>query len=89
MDRVNIALLGAISLASVACGLFFLRFWRAGRDRFFLLFGISFLVEGINRFALALIPHPNEGTPGIYLVRLVSYALILAAIVDKNMERKP
>ena len=89
MDRVNIALLGAISLASIACGMFFLRFWRGGRDRFFLLFGISFLLEGINRFALALILRPNEGSPGIYLVRLVSYGLILAAIVDKNLGRKP
>ena len=84
MDRLNQMLLGAIALGFFVIALFFLRFWREGRDRFFLLFSLSFCVEGCNRIALALTPRPNEGTPTIYLVRLAALLLILVAIMDKN-----
>ena len=77
-------LLGAIALGYFVVALFFLRFWREGRDRFFLLFLLSFWVEGCNRIALALSPRPNEGTATIYLVRLAAFLLILLAILDKN-----
>lgn len=84
MDRLSEVLLGAISMASLVIAAFFFRFWRTGRDRFFLLFALSFFVEGVNRFALALLDNPNEGYPLVYLVRLLSFGLILAAIVEKN-----
>lgn len=80
-------LLGAIAMASLAIGLFFLRFWHETRDRFFLLFALSFFVEGLNRLALALSERPNEGRPAIYCIRLTAYALILVAIVNKNLAR--
>jgi uncharacterized membrane protein HdeD (DUF308 family) len=84
MDRLNPMLLGAIAVTSSVAGLFFLRFWREGRDRFFLLFALSFFVEGGNRIVQALLPKPQEGSPAIYLVRLISFLLIIAAIIDKN-----
>jgi uncharacterized membrane protein HdeD (DUF308 family) len=84
VDRLNQMLLGAVALGFFVVALFFLRFWHEGRDRFFLLFSLSFCVEGANRVALALSPRPNEGTPAIYLVRLAALLLILVAILDKN-----
>jgi uncharacterized membrane protein HdeD (DUF308 family) len=84
MERWSYLLLGAIAMAFLVCGVFFLRFWRQGRDRFFLLFALSFLVEGANRFALGLSDRPSEGAAGIYLVRLLAFLLILAAVIDKN-----
>lgn len=81
---LNYLLLGAIALGTATIAVFFLRFWREGRDRFFLLFGLSFLTEAVNRVTLALSEHPNEGSPVNYLVRLAAYALILAAVWDKN-----
>ena len=81
---MNLFLLGAVTMASLAAGLFFLRFWRETKDRLFLAFAISFLVEGVNRTALALSDAPREGTPFFYLVRLLAFALILGAVVDKN-----
>lgn len=84
MERLNPMLLGAIATTFFVAGLFFLRFWRAGRDRFFLLFALSFFVEGGNRIAQALSSKPNEGSPAIYLIRLASFLLIIAAIIDKN-----
>lgn len=84
MDAWNRLLLGAIAMGFLTAGAFFLRFWKEGRDRFFLLFGLALLVEGANRFALGLAPRPGEGAAAIYLVRLLSFLLILAAIIDKN-----
>jgi uncharacterized membrane protein HdeD (DUF308 family) len=84
MDAWNRLLLGAIAMGFLVSGLFFLRFWRQGRDRFFLLFALALLVEGANRFTLGLTPRPSEGAAGIYLVRLLSFLLILVAIIDKN-----
>jgi len=88
MDALNEMLLGAIAMGSLVIGLLFLRFWRDGRDRLFLLFALSFFVEGINRVALALSPRPDEGSPIFYGVRLLAFLLILAAIVDKNRARR-
>jgi Family of unknown function (DUF5985) len=57
---MNSALLGAIAMASLVAGLFFLRFWKDTKDRLFLFFSISFFVEGLNRFALAMVSDPND-----------------------------
>jgi hypothetical protein len=84
MSAINAMLIGAIALASFAIGLFFLRFWRRGRDPFFLLFSLSFFVEGFNRLAQSLSDSPNEGSIARYGVRLVSFFFILAAIAGKN-----
>jgi uncharacterized membrane protein HdeD (DUF308 family) len=80
-------LLGAIAMASLIAGLFFLRFWRDTGDRLFLFFAISFLVEGVNRAALGLSDDPNEGRPFFYFVRFLSFLLILIAIVQKNLNK--
>ena len=77
-------LMGAIAAGSLFAGLFFFRFWRQTRDRLFLYFAGSFWLEALNRVALALVPHADEQEPLFYLVRLIAYALILAAIWQKN-----
>ena len=86
---MNLALLGAIAMASLVAALFFLRFWKDTRDRFFLFFSISFFIEGLNRFALAMSSDPNEGRPFFYFVRFLSFLLIIIAIADKNLSAKP
>ena len=85
---MNQLLLGAIAMASLTVGLFFLRFWKKTRDRFFLFFAVSFVLEGLNRTLLGLNYNSNENEPVYYLVRLVSFVLILIAIVDKNRLNK-
>jgi hypothetical protein len=86
---MELFLLGAIAMASLIIGLFFLRFWKDTGDRFFLLFGSSFFVEGLNRAALGLTANPNEGLPFFYFVRFLSFVLILIAIGDKNLAKRP
>jgi hypothetical protein len=81
---MNEIMLGAIALGSIAVSLFFFRFWKSTRDRFFLLFALSFLIEGVNRVVLYESVGLSEDAPIYYLIRLVAYGLILAAIIDKN-----
>jgi uncharacterized membrane protein HdeD (DUF308 family) len=86
---MDFMLLGAISMASLIAGLFFLRFWKDTGDRFFLFFAISFLIEGVNRAALGFSADPNEGRPFFYFVRFLSFLLILIAIIQKNIAKNP
>jgi hypothetical protein len=86
---MNDFLVGGISTASLAAGLFFFRFWRTSRDRFFLFFALSFWIEGVNRLLVFDWVGPAEDAPVYYIVRLVAYGLIIAAIVDKNRARRP
>ena len=86
--RIEVFLLGVIATASVTAGLFFLKFWRDTRDGFFLLFAASFFIEGLNRVSMLFLAHPSEGNPWIYLVRLLSFLLILIAILKKNYRGK-
>lgn len=79
---------GAIAIGWLIAGLFFFRFWRHTRDKFFLYFALSFWLESGNRVVLGLVANANEGHPGHYLVRLVAYALILLAIWQKNRRRQ-
>ena len=82
-------LIGAIATAAFVAGLFFLRFWFATRDRFFLFFAAAFWIEGGHRALIYNVAGNNEASPYYYLVRLLAYGLIIAAIVDKNRKGKP
>ena len=85
---INAVLAGGIAVAALAAGLFFLRFWRSTRDRFFLFFAIAFWIEGAHRLALYQWLGQDEGSPYYYLPRLLAYGLIIAAIVDKNRKTR-
>ena len=86
---MNDILTGAIAMGSGVIALFFLRFWRNTRDRFFLYFALSFGIEGAHRVYSALTYQDNEDSPLHYLIRLLAYGLILWAILEKNLpERK-
>lgn len=84
---MNELLSGAIAMASLVIGLFFLRFWRAARDRFFLYFALSFFIEGAHRVYSSLADLGPEDSPNHYLIRLLAYGLILWAIFEKNWPR--
>ncbi|HET7770329.1 MAG TPA: DUF5985 family protein [Chloroflexota bacterium] len=81
---MNQFFLGAIAALTVTAGVIFFRSWRLTRDRLFLYFALSFLIEGVNRTALAFSENPREGEPFFYLVRAGAFLLILYAIWDKN-----
>ncbi len=80
---------GAITMAYLVAGLFFLRYWKVTRDRLFALFALAFWVLAGQRLALALTTETAENTTVLYVVRLIAFTLILAAIVEKNRSRNP
>jgi hypothetical protein len=77
-------LLGVVVTSSIIAAGFFYRFWRRTQDRLFLAFAAAFLIEGLNRLSFLFIESPNEGSPAIYLVRLLAFLIIVMAIVAKN-----
>jgi len=80
-------LLGVIVTCSFVAAGFFARFWVATRDLLFLGFAAAFALEGLNRMAFLFLDRPNAGDEYIYVVRLLSYLHILAAIANKNRTR--
>lgn len=84
----NLFMLGAIAMALLVAGVYFFKFWRQTHDRLFLCFALSFFIEAINRTALALSDNPREGEPFFYIIRLLSFCLILYAILEKNFSKR-
>lgn len=78
---------GAITMLFILAGLFFFRFWRDTLDRLFLLFAMSFWLQAVTRVALTMVGGQEERAY-LYLVRLVAFVLIIAAIAMKNFSRK-
>lgn len=81
-------LIGATVLAFLANAVFFLRFWLQARDRLFGFFALAFLLLGINSAGLIVLAADDERRYYLYLVRLVSFLLILYAVWDKNRAGK-
>ena len=79
---------GAIMMACFVAGLFFFRFWRESRDRLFAIFAVAFWVLGANRIGFIFVDEAEEARTLLYVVRLLAFLLILAAIIDKNRARK-
>jgi type IV secretory pathway TrbD component len=75
---------GVAAAGFLAVGLFFLRLWRETRDRFFALFGLAFWMMALNGIALLWAAPADEHRHYVYLIRLLAFLLIIAAIVDKN-----
>ncbi len=78
---LNTYLSGMVTAAFLACGLFFLRFWWRSRDELFLAFAAAFWLLGA---LVVLIPNPPEPRSWFYLLRIVAFVLIAAAIIRKN-----
>lgn len=73
---------GALTAGYLVVALFFLRFRRESGDRLFTIFGAAFVLLAVQRFALFYFG--SEAGVWLYTLRLIAFALILFAIVDKN-----
>jgi hypothetical protein len=78
-------LYGLLTAASLVAALFFFRFWRQSRDGLFCSFAIAFVLMGANTTLSAFIA--GDEYPAIYLLRLAAFALIIFAILRKNLAR--
>jgi hypothetical protein len=75
---------GILVAGYLVAALFFLRFWAQSRDRLFALFAAAFGLLAIQRFALTVTGAPIEEQTLFYVLRLLAFAVIALAIIDKN-----
>jgi hypothetical protein len=88
-DTVRVLLSGGVVTCCLVSALFFLRFWRATKDRLFAMFATSFFVMAANWTALSFLAPAQESRAIHYVVRLAAFLIILAAVVDKNRSARP
>ncbi|HTV91525.1 MAG TPA: DUF5985 family protein [Verrucomicrobiae bacterium] len=75
---------GAIMMGCFVAATFFWRSWMRTNDRLFIWFALSFLILGIERFGIVATNAAETTTPWVYLLRILAFALIAIAIIDKN-----
>lgn len=88
MGETHQFLSGAICMAYVVVGLFFLKFWGKTRDSFFLCFAASFFVFALVRVTLSAVSQESELRWFLYLGRALAVLMIVLAIVQKNRPKK-
>jgi hypothetical protein len=72
---------GAITFASAAIALFFLRYWRSTGDRLFVMFSAAFWLLALHWLLSSAFPHI---TTQAHVLRFLGFALIAVAVLDKN-----
>ncbi len=77
-------LCAATAMGFLVAGLFFLRFWRDTADRFFALLAVAMWILAVNWATLAISSPVTESRHYAFLIRLVAFLVIIAAVVDKN-----
>jgi len=75
---------GALMFGCLVAGAFFLRAYVRTTDRLFAYFAVSFFILALERLLLAIYNQPETSSPLAYVPRLVAFALIIVAIVEKN-----
>ena len=75
---------GAVTLGYLVAAAFFLRFWRSTADRLFLAFGAAFVLFALNQLLGAALVVVVEPSSLIYVLRVLGFVVIIAAIIDKN-----
>jgi hypothetical protein len=82
-------LTGMTTMGFLVAALFFLRFWRRTRDRLFATFSCAFLLLALNQVLTGLSVGPREDESLLYLPRVLAFALLIAAIISKNVSKAP
>jgi hypothetical protein len=77
-------LTGAVVMGYFTATLFFVRFWQRSRDRLFLAFAFAFALFALNQCLALWLGAADERIGYTYMLRVLGFAVILAAIVDKN-----
>ncbi len=88
MTELHAFLLGSVATLCIVAGLFFVRYWRTTRDRFFLGFAFAFGLLAVNWSAVAVAHPSTESRHWVYVIRLIAFLLILVSIVQKNRRKR-
>jgi hypothetical protein len=85
--RSDVGLVGGMLAAGyLVVSVFFLRFWREGRDRLFAYFAAAFFLLAVQRALLSFIGERESVSMFLYGTRAIAFLIILYAIIDKNRE---
>jgi hypothetical protein len=84
----EVFLLGVVTTAFLTTATFFFVYWRRSRDSLFLCFAVAFAMEAFNDASLLGAPHPNNPSRWYFIIRLVSFLIILGGILKKNYGRQ-
>jgi hypothetical protein len=76
---------GALTLSYLVLGLYFVKFWRRTRDSLFISFACAFWLLAANQSLVSTFGSYDLDLGWTYLLRLLAFMLIIAAIVRKNL----
>ncbi len=71
-------------MASFAVGTFFFRYWRATKDRLFLMFCVAFWLLGLNWLLASM---AAALATNAHVFRFLAFVVIAYAMLDKNRRR--
>jgi Family of unknown function (DUF5985) len=83
--QLNDFLSGLATAGFLVASLFFLSFWRRTADSLFAAFGLAFLLLAANQGIITVAQVPAEHRSWVYLLRLAAFALLIFAIIRKNL----
>jgi len=78
---------GAVTAGYLVAAGFFWRFFRKTRDRLFGAFAAAFCFFALNQALVGLFHVATEPESLVYVLRIVGFVVLLAAILDKNLRR--
>ena len=79
---------GAVTAGYLVAAGFFWRFFRRTHDRLFVAFSVAFVFFALNQALLGLFHVATEPESLVYVLRILGFVVILAAILDKNVRRR-
>jgi hypothetical protein len=88
MTAYTASMHGALIAMNALAAVFFLRYWRTSRDRFFLWFAGAFATFGVSWALRVYEAGTSEHTSYIYAIRMLGFLEILAAIILKNRAQR-
>ena len=77
---------GALTTLFLVAAFFFLKFWRRTGETLFAAFAAAFALLGVAQPIPMFTGAEDEAQAAIYLVRLAAFALIITAILVKNIK---
>lgn len=84
MGDPELFIAGTLVMTAVAIGLYFLKYWKLSKDRFFIWFAAAFWTFGLGWIIRAFHPAVSEHAHWVFLPRLLAFVMIIVAILDKN-----
>jgi Family of unknown function (DUF5985) len=79
-------LYGMNTMGFLIAGLFFWRFWRKSADALFIAFSVMFFLFALDQLCHAIAAAPSMGYSWSFFLRLAGFALLIYAVLRKNLK---